>query len=222
MPTPLSNRARQKRAQILAAARDLFIKDGFHRTSMDAVTDAAGVSKQTVYAYFPSKQSLLLSVLQDLLEDTVGNHTGLEPTPGSPIRDCTDLEAELLDLSDALVGTLMSEAYIGIARLVIAESAADPELGSLWVQSVIRPIIATASAIIDRGKDGGIVDPTVMSEDGARLLVGSLLTYVLADALLSPGASFKRPPRAARERLVDVLISGVLRRPSSTASGGRP
>ncbi|WP_081745997.1 TetR/AcrR family transcriptional regulator [Paenibacillus sp. FSL H7-689] len=41
-----------KRAKIIAAARDLFLSDGFDRSSADAVATKAGVSKRTVYDYY--------------------------------------------------------------------------------------------------------------------------------------------------------------------------
>ncbi|MFG1602480.1 TetR/AcrR family transcriptional regulator [Actinoplanes sp. NPDC049265] len=56
----------QKRAAILTAARDLFLSDGFDRTSVDAVSARAGVSKRTVYDYFGDKQTLLQAVVGDI------------------------------------------------------------------------------------------------------------------------------------------------------------
>ena len=61
----LSPRAQAKRQQITDAARALFLAQGFARTSMDAITAEAGVSKQTLYSYFPSKNELLLANLDD-------------------------------------------------------------------------------------------------------------------------------------------------------------
>ncbi|MBF9133244.1 TetR/AcrR family transcriptional regulator [Plantactinospora sp. S1510] len=54
----------QKRAAILGAARQLFLTDGFDRSSVDAVAARAGVSKRTVYDYFGDKQTLLRAVVQ--------------------------------------------------------------------------------------------------------------------------------------------------------------
>jgi TetR/AcrR family transcriptional repressor of mexJK operon len=52
-----------KRATILTAARDLFVRDGVERTSMDAVAAQAGVSKRTVYDYYGDKRGLLVGVV---------------------------------------------------------------------------------------------------------------------------------------------------------------
>ena len=68
----LSPRAQAKRRQITDAARALFLSQGFARTSMDAVTAEAGVSKQTLYAYFASKDELLIAVVGEALQ-TLGS-----------------------------------------------------------------------------------------------------------------------------------------------------
>ena len=62
----LSPRALAKRQQITDAARALFLAQGYARTSMDAITAEAGVSKQTLYAYFDSKDDLLKAIVLDV------------------------------------------------------------------------------------------------------------------------------------------------------------
>lgn len=53
-----------RRAQLLDAARTVFVTQGFHATSMDDIADTAGVSKPVLYQHFPSK----LALYRDLLE----------------------------------------------------------------------------------------------------------------------------------------------------------
>ena len=48
----------QKRQQILDGARKVFLEHGFDGASMNDIVKAAGVSKGTIYAYFPSKEKL--------------------------------------------------------------------------------------------------------------------------------------------------------------------
>ena len=47
-----------KREAILAAARTMFLEQGYNGASMDAIATAAGVSKLTVYSHFGDKESL--------------------------------------------------------------------------------------------------------------------------------------------------------------------
>lgn len=60
---PAAPRRSKKRDAIVASARELFYKDGYPGTSMDAIAAHAQVSKATVYAHFPSKQHLFCEVV---------------------------------------------------------------------------------------------------------------------------------------------------------------
>lgn len=59
MPRP----ARATRSRILSAAYELFYKEGFARVSMDAIAEAGGVTKRTLYYHFVSKDALAAAVL---------------------------------------------------------------------------------------------------------------------------------------------------------------
>jgi AcrR family transcriptional regulator len=73
-PAPRSNRrystpkrdqrAAATRAKILAAAKTLFLRDGYVRTSMKSIADHAGVSEKTMYLAFATKATLLRQVIQ--------------------------------------------------------------------------------------------------------------------------------------------------------------
>jgi TetR/AcrR family fatty acid metabolism transcriptional regulator len=54
-----------KRQAILEAAQHVFAESGFHTSTMDAVADAAGVAKGTIYLYFKSKNELLTELMDD-------------------------------------------------------------------------------------------------------------------------------------------------------------
>ncbi len=54
------------RERIVSAATALFYERGYRATSMDEVIEKSGVSKPTVYAYFPTKESLCVAYLQEM------------------------------------------------------------------------------------------------------------------------------------------------------------
>ena len=65
----LSPLKRARRAKIVAAARDRFVADGFRATTMEGIAAAAGMSKVTVYGYFPDKDAVFLAVAETLVEE---------------------------------------------------------------------------------------------------------------------------------------------------------
>jgi len=68
MTATKSNIRMQRRAQLLACAREVFAERGYHGSSIDDVIRAAGVARGTFYNYFESKRAVFQVVLEDLFE----------------------------------------------------------------------------------------------------------------------------------------------------------
>jgi TetR/AcrR family transcriptional regulator, mexJK operon transcriptional repressor len=120
-----------KRAAIESAALALFLRDGYARTSVDAVAREAGVSKRTVYDYYGDKQRLFL----DVIARTQAGHedhfrTLLDATLPA---DAPDLEAALVAFGRAFAsGVAQTPDRNAVVRLLVAEAAHFPELLERW------------------------------------------------------------------------------------------
>ena len=202
----LSPRAQAKASQIRRAAQKLFLAHGVGATSMDAITAEAGVSKQTVYAYFPSKEALLSDVLHSLVTEGAQPWAEGQP-PKGPFDSWADLETALVDLSKSVIKTLMAPEYLATVRVVVAETGSNPEYGALFRRTVAEPILKSVTGVLRRAAEDGLL-PEPPHEDVGRLLVGSLLTFVLLDGLFQPD-DIKRPSARRVRRLVTHFISAV-------------
>jgi AcrR family transcriptional regulator len=74
------------RTQLLATARELFLRDGYRATSLDKVADAAGFSKGAVYSNFRNKDELCLAVLDEIRAQRAAEITGLLDAPTTDER----------------------------------------------------------------------------------------------------------------------------------------
>jgi TetR/AcrR family transcriptional repressor of mexJK operon len=109
-----------KRAAILDAARELFMTDGFDRTSVDAIAALAAVSKRTVYDYFGDKRALLLAVVT---ESSASLMTSIRAALDTTLIDGAELEPALIEFSlRVMASTLGTADYAAIVRLVSAEA----------------------------------------------------------------------------------------------------
>lgn len=73
-PLPLPRRERERltrRNEIMAAARAVFARKGFNVATLDDVADLAEFGKGTLYNYFPNKEALFISVLEDTFETVI-------------------------------------------------------------------------------------------------------------------------------------------------------
>jgi TetR/AcrR family transcriptional repressor of mexJK operon len=114
-----------KRRQIVAAAEELFLAQGYGAVSMELVARTALVSKATLYAYFASKEALFATIVRD---------KGLETPLSADMfpEDVTDLRAALEALGQRLIHFMLRERTLAIYRIALAEAGRFPELGEAF------------------------------------------------------------------------------------------
>ena len=201
----LTPRALAKREQIREGASRVFLERGFSGASTDAIAMEAGVSKQTLYAYYPSKEELLFDVLRHMVEDGAQGRlpVGLE---GISPHGREELRQVLVTVAHGLISALMDANYVALVRIVIAETPRLPHLGRLFRSAVPERVLGGIGALLERAhREGtiGEVDPDL----AARAFVGPLLTYVLMDGLFVGDG----PPRTPAAERIDEGVDLFLR-----------
>src|SRR5438309_5302223 len=81
--------AARRRRQLLDVALEVFATNGFHRTSMEEVAEAAGVTKPVLYQHFGSKRELYLELLDDVgahLMDAIAKAVAAAPGPRQQVE----------------------------------------------------------------------------------------------------------------------------------------
>ncbi|MEM9797817.1 MAG: TetR/AcrR family transcriptional regulator [Pseudomonadota bacterium] len=108
--------------QVLEGARIVFLADGYEGASVDAIAKAAGVSKATLYSYFPDKKLLFMEVAKA--------ECGAQIEETSQFMDeYDDPSVVLRDAAQRMMGVVLSEFGQSIFRMCVAESDRFPELG---------------------------------------------------------------------------------------------
>ncbi|WP_438028134.1 TetR/AcrR family transcriptional regulator [Sorangium sp. So ce233] len=198
----IEQRKAAKRAQIRAAARRLFLDRGLGATSTDAVAAEAGVSKRTLYAYYPSKELLLQSVIEELLAGP--GQRGLAVVAPLP-EDAPAFRDALAGFLRAVLATLMQPDYIGLVRVVVAEIPRMPGLGAMLRETVPTRILRGLGRLLEHGQARGLVSfPSL--DAAARMAIGGLLTHVLMDGLLVGDGPPRPPPPERVDEIVDLLM----------------
>ncbi|MFT4251451.1 MAG: TetR/AcrR family transcriptional regulator [Caulobacter sp.] len=147
-------RSEHKKAEILAAAREIFLKEGYADAGMESVARAAGVSTATLYAYFPSKAELFRTVVVDSVR-----------TMAEPVRESAktvgDARARLLALSRAYATFFAEPETRAMFRMVTSErrrfegvadhflGAARESLGGAAIQ-VVKELAETGDLKVDK------------------------------------------------------------------------
>jgi TetR/AcrR family transcriptional repressor of mexJK operon len=188
-----------KRAAILAAARELFVRDGVERTSMDAIAARAGVSKRTVYDYYGDKRRLLLGVVEAAGESVLASMRQAidgHLSDAADIHDTAHLERALADFAVQLgVSMLASSDYAATFRLIAENGAMLPELENHPLDNAPEEVIAERIAHFAAL---GLLDT-----DDARLAADhfNALTTVLANN--------RYPGHGDPNRIRQTMVDGV-------------
>ncbi|WP_373078458.1 TetR/AcrR family transcriptional regulator [Zhongshania sp.] len=117
------SKSEEKRQQIIHSAGMLFVEHGFEKVSMEGIAKTAGVSKQTVYSHFGSKQQLFTAAIESKCDEYE-----LVPQKQSSAMDC---EAYLNYFCSHLASLLGSPEAIGIFRVCVREGG-NTEVGELF------------------------------------------------------------------------------------------
>lgn len=178
------SRGAAKRKVIAEAATAVFLQDGYVAASMDEVAAAAGVSKQTVYHHFGSKEKLFLAVINQAIHGVLDEFLTLARSfPGSD-----DLEGSLIRLGRVLLTRIVDPEFIAVRRLTIAEVGRFPQLGRAWWEAGPSALIsALAESLPPLAERGELVidDPATAASDFNWLVLSkpmNMMLFGIADA----------------------------------------
>lgn len=134
--------------QVLAGARTVFLADGFEGASVDDIARAAGVSKATLYSYFPDKRLLFMEMAR--VECNRQAETAL-----ATIDMDAPAETVLKDVAIQMVNFITSGFGQRIFRICVGESDRFPELGREFYESGPMLVRARMLAFLDAATERG-------------------------------------------------------------------
>jgi AcrR family transcriptional regulator len=193
-------RQKAKRAAIIAAAEDMFLRQGFGRVSMDQVHARIGGSKRTLYNHFPSKEALYKAIVRKRAEK-------MQAAASLPDVDA-DLRATLTAIGRSYLETFLSREAVDLFRAVVSEGRNFPELVETFLESGLGQMDRRLAAFFrEQQKKGRLknFDPALAATHFLGMICGSLhLKTVLCGEAPAP-ETIERHVVVA----VDTFLNGV-------------
>ena len=210
--TQAARRERRKEArpgELLDAALDLFVEKGFAATRSEEVAARAGVSKGTLFLYFPSKEELFKAVVRENISGRFAEWNEefdrFEGTSAEMVRYCMQVWWERIGATRAS----------GITKLMMSEARNFPELAAFYQQEVIRPATRLIARILQRGVDSGEFRPLDVELSTYSIVAPMLFLIMMKHSL---GACVPEDYPLDPERYVltqaENVLSGLCARPS--------
>ena len=129
----------------------MFLEKGFVGASMDEVAKRAGVSKQTVYSHFSSKEKLFGAAIRDAIERT-------NPEEAVKRVETHSLEADLTAVCEQYARLMLSEDAIAMSNLIVAASVKDHTIGDIFWKSGPEEFHARLQVFLQKWVDSGDLD----------------------------------------------------------------
>lgn len=162
-------RREDRRESILAVAWRSFLERGYAATSMSSIAAELGGSKATLWNYFPSKEELFASVIDQRTEA----YRALLTEILSPVG-C--VETTLANVSRSLLKKACAADSIALHRLVVAESNRFPELGQIFYERGPRMTTELLTEYVSKSMSRGELrqdDPTIACKTFITLCIHS-------------------------------------------------
>ncbi|GAA1478646.1 TetR/AcrR family transcriptional regulator [Nocardioides aestuarii] len=178
---------RERRAQLLESALEVFVAQGYHAAAMDDIAERAGVSKPVLYQHFPGKLDLYLALLDASCDAIIDNcRKALESTPDNKQRVAATMEAfyDYIGSND------------GAFRLVFESDLTNEPA----VRNAVDRVTSDCAALITEV----IHEDTGLTDEASRLLAVSLvgMAQVSARFWVTDAGGISRPDAVA-------LVSGL-------------
>ncbi|GHC66567.1 TetR/AcrR family transcriptional regulator [Streptomyces flavofungini] len=165
-----TRRSERSRRAIYDAALALVGEVGYGKMTIEAIAARAGVGKQTIYRWWPSKSAVLLDAFLDLSEQAsaeLSAKAGLDEV-ATAIPDTGDLETDLKYVLRATVDEMINPKFDAPARALAAEGVVNEQLGREFLEKLLEPqlqlYVDRLRSAQERGQVAAHIDPRVALE----------------------------------------------------------
>ncbi|MFC3938675.1 TetR/AcrR family transcriptional regulator [Acidovorax facilis] len=210
-----TKRERRKEArpgELLEAALDLFVEKGFAATRVDEVAARAGVSKGTLFLYFPSKEELFKAVVR---QNIAGRFEEWRDELDSFVGTTSDLLRYCYQVWWERIGATKAS---GITKLMFSEAQNFPEITEFYQQEVILPGQALIRRIVERGIERGEFRPVPLDYIVHVVLAPMIFLMMWKHSV---GAcipdSLGLRPELYIDAQIDNVLNGLLVRPDPSS-----
>ena len=192
-----SRRRESSRRAILDAALALCREEGYAKLTVEGIAARAGVGKQTIYRWWPSKGAVLLEALDREVADTVDH------------PDTGDVAADLRAIVATAVRFHADPEFGPHLAALIAETQQDPALAPALLERFVRPRRAAVLQVLRRAQASGQLPASLDAEAFLEIVFGALYHRLLLGSgpLDAAYASF----------VADVVLDGAAGHPTSPA-----
>jgi len=204
-------RAAERPQQILDAAFRVFGTRGLHRATLDEVAREAGITKGTIYLYFPSKAALFSAMVTAKVNTVV-------PEVPAAARSRAAARPRMTRIARELFAFFQSPAYLAMYRTIVSEAAEFPDGAAVVYRQGILPVNRRMAEVIRHGIATGEFRP-VDALIAARAFAGMFQVFAVTQELMGGKRFLPLSDAAVVRTLTDIFFNGLRARPPRPVRG---
>jgi AcrR family transcriptional regulator len=184
-------RSLQARQALFEATLALLATEGFDAMSVEAIAERAGVGKQTIYRWWPSKEALVIDAIKHLQQTY------------NPVLETGSLRQDLIAMFTNTSQMIGGPHAKGFLVHMLAMITNHPEVYQIFSDQVVAPRLWQAEQVIRRAQERGEIRQDLDASEIIGLLAGPSWYHLLLDANGIPLTA------DLAERLVDAVLHGI-------------
>jgi AcrR family transcriptional regulator len=209
---PTRSAAIQRDLRLLDVATRLFMERGFDATSIDAVAEAARVSKPTVYARYRDKRGLFEAVLKREIARWLAPLATAAEVQFNNLSNAS-VERRLVELGRQMLALSSGPGARAVGRILAAQAANFPELAELAYQEGWSKAVSTTARLFDHLNAEGSLqfgDASIAAETFLNIVIGQSARLAIYGILVDPKVQDRRLRGA-----IKLFLAGILRQPKA-------
>ncbi len=191
-----------RRTQILDAATEVFLENGYGGATIDLVIERAGASKATVYTFFGGKDGLFAAIVEERVERFLAAFVDPEVAQA-------DVRSALAHIARRYMEVLMAPDAVGLFRLIIAEGIRFPELARTFHRLGPDRTYAHLAGLLSVWRKRGLIrldDPELAAMQFLNAVSGELHRRAMAGIIPKKlGAAIQR----SIDHAVHIFWNGI-------------
>ena len=152
---PSTSKALKRQEELLDRALDLFLENGFERTTMDSIAASVGMTKRTIYSRYEDKSAFFRATVMQAIERIITSQAKrlLQLETGS-------LEDTLVAVARMRIHQVMTPEGMRLQRIINAEAYRFPEIFRMAQRHIAMPVVDFLADVLERYAAAGILHVT--------------------------------------------------------------
>jgi AcrR family transcriptional regulator len=200
-------RAEARPDDILDAARECFLEEGYSGATVERIARGAGLSKGAVYLYFESKEAMLLALIRRSVRtvaEAAAARLDAQIEGGDPVAALSEAAGQF--------GALLADPKMFAApRIVLAEAGRFPQIAEIYRREVLDIAMPAIARLVERAKASGAFR-NVDARVAVRSLVGGMFLEALWRSLFAREGEELSDPQTFIAAHLDIVLNGLCAR----------